>query len=678
MAFLDYNGLEYFKGTIVDATLSTAGKGADAKATGELIAEQYSSSKSYKIGDFALYNGKLYRCTTAIQSPGESWTAGHWAETSYAQEEIRVFTTRKNLTNSDDLDDLVYPGQYYKDNGVSVGHGVNTNVARVVVFKTPNGNYCNSQLWFDGLNNDVYVRVRRASTIAWPDWSKLIREDSLYNYITRGQTEMGAINITSPNDDGALSNSTDNARARSEKQYSCSPGQIIKISFDASDFSGLSSFTIVYYDSSNAFLSRTIYTSNNSKVTVPANAYHFKLVTYAEGANARKRVDHFTLYSNTPIFEEYNGNVINTIIGDSMAFCYQVNGAAMTSGRLLLPPNYTVNGQKVPLVVFVHGSGNMVSWTSKMGAFSEGGTPSTYLPYMQYLCNEGFAVFDCYPWTDEKELSSPSYTDSPYSIPIHIQAYLQGVKYVCTRFNVDVDRVSILCKSQGGQLGHWAITDSPFPFKAVALFAPSAGLGGYPFFNASYNRDALTKYLNFNGTTEEINTFIENGRWDNSTVQGFALKNKDIFITLSPSAHGITNGNLDDLFSGSINATRTVPQWMLDAGAPAMPEGASALFTIANNEDYVKNGKIPSKFWAAFDDNSAPAYNSFACYQWLLNGASDTAFRQLPNGTGGHHAMDTSPDALKSSGTTALGVAYTNVPTAYVEAVEFIRSKGGY
>jgi hypothetical protein len=39
--------------------------------------------------------------------------------------------------------------------------------------------------------------------------------------------------------------------------------------------------------------------------------------------------------------------------------------------------------------------------------------------------------------------------------------------------------------------------------------------------------------------------------------------------------------------------------------------------------------------------------------------------------------MDTDPNALKSSGTTALGIAYTDIPTAYVEVVEFIRNKCG-
>lgn len=41
------------------------------------VAPQYSSSATYNVGDYAIYNGQLYRCITAITTP-ESWTAAHW------------------------------------------------------------------------------------------------------------------------------------------------------------------------------------------------------------------------------------------------------------------------------------------------------------------------------------------------------------------------------------------------------------------------------------------------------------------------------------------------------------------------------------------------------------------------------------------------------------------------
>lgn len=41
------------------------------------IAGTYSASDTYAVGDYAWYNGSLYRCTTAITT-AEAWTAGHW------------------------------------------------------------------------------------------------------------------------------------------------------------------------------------------------------------------------------------------------------------------------------------------------------------------------------------------------------------------------------------------------------------------------------------------------------------------------------------------------------------------------------------------------------------------------------------------------------------------------
>lgn len=41
------------------------------------FAPAYSSSDTYAVGDYAMYNNQLYRCTIAITT-AEAWTAGHW------------------------------------------------------------------------------------------------------------------------------------------------------------------------------------------------------------------------------------------------------------------------------------------------------------------------------------------------------------------------------------------------------------------------------------------------------------------------------------------------------------------------------------------------------------------------------------------------------------------------
>lgn len=49
------------------------------------VADEYSSSSTYAVGDIVNYLGTIYRCTTAITT-AENWTAGHWTAIKIADE----------------------------------------------------------------------------------------------------------------------------------------------------------------------------------------------------------------------------------------------------------------------------------------------------------------------------------------------------------------------------------------------------------------------------------------------------------------------------------------------------------------------------------------------------------------------------------------------------------------
>lgn len=51
----------------------------------ELLATLYSSSKTYAVGDYCIYNDVLYKCTTAITT-AEAWTAAHWTAVTVGDE----------------------------------------------------------------------------------------------------------------------------------------------------------------------------------------------------------------------------------------------------------------------------------------------------------------------------------------------------------------------------------------------------------------------------------------------------------------------------------------------------------------------------------------------------------------------------------------------------------------
>lgn len=61
-------------------TAGTTATAADAKATGAIasIADTFSTTSTYAVGDYVMYNSLLYRCITAVTTPG-AWTgAANW------------------------------------------------------------------------------------------------------------------------------------------------------------------------------------------------------------------------------------------------------------------------------------------------------------------------------------------------------------------------------------------------------------------------------------------------------------------------------------------------------------------------------------------------------------------------------------------------------------------------
>lgn len=478
--------------------------------------------------------------------------------------------------------------------------------------------------------------------------------------IVYGKTERGSIA------NGYSSNADVAGNTRCEKMYRASGS--VEIEFESA-LPNDATIRVVFYDADAHFLQNENVQANSVIVfTMPSNAEFFRFSVIS--SIHTERTENFCIKSADGK-EVYNPNIVNAVVGDSLAFCYKVSDGIYSSGRLLLPPNYSVDGDKVPMIVFVHGSFGMMTWSSKLGAFNEG----TYLPYLQYLANEGFAVFDCYPWTDKITVGSNAY--NPFPVPLSIRAYLSGIKYVCDRYNVDADAVSLLCKSQGGYIGQWALTQSVFQFRTVCLFAPTNNTNKSRMFFNSDCRQAIVNSYDFEGTSAELSAFVTSGNIQDQNVESFAEKNSGKLISLLPFVQGVTNGSLADFYADSFQSSPLTepPQWELDLGLPSKPTGAIDIPAFAARKNYVKHSDVPSKFWCALDDPEVSAYGNYAVYYWLQNGGADTSIRIMPTGTGGHHSMDNSPLALKKSGTTALGITYTDIPLAYTEVVDFIRLK---
>lgn len=64
---------------ILNATAIALLNKADTAVQPDVIADAFNTTLTYASGDYVMYNGKLYECTTAVTTPG-AWNAGNWTE----------------------------------------------------------------------------------------------------------------------------------------------------------------------------------------------------------------------------------------------------------------------------------------------------------------------------------------------------------------------------------------------------------------------------------------------------------------------------------------------------------------------------------------------------------------------------------------------------------------------
>ena len=73
------NNAKYYADEAADSATAAAASAASSDGTyaQAMVADTYSTSKTYAVGDYCKKDGVLYRCKTAITT-AESWTSGHW------------------------------------------------------------------------------------------------------------------------------------------------------------------------------------------------------------------------------------------------------------------------------------------------------------------------------------------------------------------------------------------------------------------------------------------------------------------------------------------------------------------------------------------------------------------------------------------------------------------------
>ena len=334
---------------------------------------------------------------------------------------------------------------------------------------------------------------------------------------------------------------------------------------------------------------------------------------------------------------------------------YQVSDEIHTTSRLMLPPNYTTDGEKVPVILWLEGSGSSLStWDGDFNA--------NKLPYLQYLRDEGFAVFSVYAWGNEYAEKYPKCGNSfPYPIPINLDCIREGIEYICSRYNLDADNIHIMSKSQGGQIALYYASCNELNVQSIGMFAPVLDYLSMPG-EAMYKdtRAAIAEELGFTGDVEYFASdrflaYSEEGR-------AFLRENLDKLKILNEAWVNLTGAELEELFEASMDDCETF--WTEEIWKTDRTD-------IYTHTEYVKTATVPVKIWGAADDAATPYLKMVEVVAQLKNGGSVAELATLPNGTGGHSCAD--GGSTRVDVTTALGIEHKNVPIGWVENVEWIR-----
>ena len=350
--------------------------------------------------------------------------------------------------------------------------------------------------------------------------------------------------------------------------------------------------------------------------------------------------------------EVYNTNSINKPedgLQDSAELTYDII-------KFILPPNYDPKGEPVRLVIYVQGSGGSL-WTD---IHFDGSDNSRRF----YIANEGYAIMMINGITAKYHTLYPEVNDN-FATPISMTCYEYALKWITEHFNIRRDGVFVYGKSLGG-LGVGNLMYSKLPVLAAAGLAPALDA----ISEIMRNRDAQAKqfYAEQFGMTGDI-TFsdrpvsAENRLAENAYFKANAHK----VIGYNPIWNGVIGLDTDALLAETYKH-------------PFVQTGVEIPEERALYESLPKISSVPLKIWIARDDvNVDPRFCDYF-QKMCQKGSSYYQLRWMPEGTGGHWAVDRGNEVngvfqepIKATVTPKYSNEAISVAVAYIEMVAWFR-----
>lgn len=339
------------------------------------------------------------------------------------------------------------------------------------------------------------------------------------------------------------------------------------------------------------------------------------------------------------VLKEFGVNDKTIIISYQTIVNNPIPGEEYYSKILLrLPKNYNNYGKEVPIVLFKTGAEGFEQLST---------SEFNYAYYIQYLVDQGFAVFDYHANTSK----NPNIDN--FGTPTGVYAAMNAYKYITEHYNVKKE-LFLACKSLGGNLT-MLLSYSSLPVKAAGLLAPAMNPSGWCF---GYTEEEQLAYAQDFGFKEGYEIVLNGSRdYKRQEFKDLVQDNLNVLTGYQPMQLGITNKTFGETF---------VNQDVYD------PDVEDSF------KDLIRYVPVPIKFWVAPDDTNTPIQMHRNFVKSAINGGSTAYLRELPEGTGAHHAVDNDPNALQTTNiTTRLGVHYDTMTTAWVELAEWFMKYGG-
>ena len=476
---------------------------------------------------------------------------------------------------------------------------------------------------------------------------------------------------------------------------------------------GAMDFTIASYN--NYIRSSMLIKLNGATKVTGFNLTGFTVYEYSstfgylgisnEGATLRSSTRYIKIVKQTSTlpdevflsFDAFAEEVYNVQIekGESGGFLlsetlvFDIGGGVCTTARLLLPPNYSINGAKVPLFIWSACDGSYLTWDYKIG---HNNSLRNLMDELKYMADEGFAVLNIYPWGSYNNIHYPGCGWSTAVVPVALRGYEKAVEYVTSRFNISDQHIYQASHSGGGKLSsHYAIHKPAYNLEHIYAFAPVIDGLCFNSWGATYTdfRRAIAHEMNMKAVAGgNYDVFVGtngNAQWPMTDDAGkaFIMGNFEKFAKCS----ALTWHNLSEQtpaqkqadtnsFGETWNTTRK------KSGGATAQDWANLDGTIYNRDDLTIFGDgVPISILGAVDDADCPYLVMREFVNQLNNGGGDAELVTLPmvdtDEYGTKHDLNRGHRAAvyyhtKANVQTRYGGTYTTVPYGWWYAVKHI------